>query len=269
MIIERKTMKSIKANLVEYMKNPQGITFAIVTKKDDGFILATRINQPCYGELCFYGEHSRNLPEVRKPYDLRDPFPEGEPIGVYVPLQSSSNKKAYFDLVTTLLNTAYRNLLGHVTMYEGFEGTESDVIHLHDTSIEPTLFLSFITVVSTLRYQSILSPVEGLSETEELIFRLFGRRKSVAEPLYTLHNPISEYYVDTSVNLSDFLNGRNSPMTEGTLRERYSYDRKKLSLTFHTGEEGVKINFPNYPLLSHYGSLDSLKLKLKELAQCI
>lgn len=245
----------------------QAIAFCMVFKEDDSLILHSRRNQPCYGEMRPYkATHPDMLPEhqrpVRKPGDLYNPFPDGEPtmLGVcFHPgtLRGGFDKNVHNEFYEAFFSetSPYRKGYDGVSLVKDTNGLYRGVINT-SSDFDPTVFVAGITAFRNLVYgwdrivdafiflrkelpdltdnQRILLLLRGAGNMKDYIKSKTEKPKDVPSwyqpPTYRMQWP--SYYLSANTNIERFLNGDAEDLTGGTWRERYAYNRPKLMNVF-------------------------------------
>lgn len=226
----------------------------LMQQDNDRFVLYERVNQPCYGEMRTYN-HNVDFEDSprrkdRKPGDLHDPFPAGNPIwvGVRVLARDMRFVGPCFDPAIS----PWRRLLPMMQPRTNPEGTALQAVVLTDTKVPPTPFIEFLM---KLRGFPTVTPPSRLSDTPKLDelfpghkFTTYVWATSIARPMaeydYAIHKmkPVQKVFVTTfsggydlaaSCSLPAMANGHLFDLDEGrTFYERQPYNRPQLAAVF-------------------------------------
>lgn len=224
-----------------------GISWAMLTFEKDSnepWKLHVRNNQPCYGEMRKYKVTHGSActqPEDKRPSDLHHPFPEGTPMAIGV----------HWGTTISVARETARFLFNPITSpwKVGFKKPEiienSHILHgvsFYDTAFDPTVFVHALKIfrsVSVFNYPSYTVFREiGLEPYEAVIAsQIFGsyRPTSTFAPFYTTGSFTPHFSVKR------FKDKNPVDLTGGTLRQRFDYNRKKLSFIFDD-ENGIDIH---------------------------
>lgn len=216
----------------------QGISYILTMNGDQHYI---RQNQPCYGELRKYEKTHKGectQPKNPKPGDLRNPFPEGTPTQLVVPLNYNF-PSLYPEPSDGEVNSLFETIFSHDSPWaKGFGKDISFVkknnsivaVKFTDMDLDSTILINSFKIV-----QGLIVKVRDFNELLKM-----GMDRYEALCVLTI-NGISPrlgvsqadgYCVNPSFSFKRFFNREPNDLTGGPLSERIDYNRTYLADVF-------------------------------------
>lgn len=223
-----------------------GINFWLCMRNPDNSLeIYHRTSQPCYGELRKYrATHGDECTQdVKRPSDLRSPFPKGIPEAVGFHFNNISDANSLIEYIWSPQSPWATGAGTEVNFVKNKQGMIKG-LYLTDTEIDPTVMVNLIKVTAGTAgssYSTLYNKyvAEGIDKDTAILLSPTGMDIFT----YGIPGALYQYFIMQPANYTRFWLHKPRDLTGGTFRNRWDYNRPDLLKIFSVAPGEESVNF--------------------------